>query len=134
LLAGLLNPIHANISNPRLWECEGEIGKRDGQLKCGCHTLTTVREISISAITMEQYVRFAIGCTWMSASAEWRTWASGWLTGIDRTAEAAYAANTVAYVAYVVAAVAEANAREGIDLAKIAEWAITDAPISTLWP
>ena len=45
LLALLMNPIHAKICNPRLWECEGRIGKRAGQLKCGCRTLTTVREI-----------------------------------------------------------------------------------------
>lgn len=34
----------------------------DGQLKCGCKTLTTVREIPLPAITTEMRVRFAILC------------------------------------------------------------------------
>ena len=33
LIAVLLNPIHAIFQNPRLWEAEGEVGLRDGQIK-----------------------------------------------------------------------------------------------------
>src|SRR5262250_2167785 len=51
LLAALLNPIHADFQSPQLWEARGEIGKRDGQLKCGCRKLTTVRQIELPTIT-----------------------------------------------------------------------------------
>jgi hypothetical protein len=60
LLAILLNPIHAVISNPRLWECDGEIVKNDRGLKCGSISLTTIKEIDIPAISTEQKIKFAI--------------------------------------------------------------------------
>lgn len=37
LIAVFMNPIHANFSNPILWECEGEVTAKEGQLKCGCN-------------------------------------------------------------------------------------------------
>ena len=43
-LAFLLNPIHANIRNPKLWEAEGEIQNSDWA-KVGCFNLTTIKEI-----------------------------------------------------------------------------------------
>ena len=62
LLAVFLNPIHANFSKPRMFECEGEIALRDGQLKCGCVSLTAVREIPCPTVTTEQRVKFASYC------------------------------------------------------------------------
>lgn len=159
LLALLMNPIHAKICNPRLWECEGQIGKREGQLKCGCRTLTTVREIALPEITTEQRVRFAIACAWPTCQiAEWRTWARKWLTGKDRTAEAAWAAVWAAETAWAAeaawaaawaaaaaaewaaaavwaaeAAVWARKVRANLDLIRIAEWAVTDQPIEALY-
>jgi hypothetical protein len=43
-LAFLLNPIHANIINPRLYECQGEIVISDFS-KVGCFDLTLTKEI-----------------------------------------------------------------------------------------
>ena len=90
LIAVLINPIHANFKNPRLWEAEGEIAIRDGQLKCGCKTLTTIREIPLPAITTEMRVRFAILCAKeVCADPAWIAWADKWLSGEDRTQAAA---------------------------------------------
>lgn len=90
LLAVLLNPIHAHFANPRLWEAEGEVGKTDHGLKVGCTQLRTVREIPLPGVTTEQRVRFGI----LAAQAVCRdpafgAWAVGWLTGADRSIEAA---------------------------------------------
>jgi hypothetical protein len=52
LLAVLLNPIHANIDNPKFWEAEGEVVKSDRGLKVGCATLTTIREIELPAVSV----------------------------------------------------------------------------------
>ena len=151
LVAVLMNPIHANFQNPRLWEAEGEVGLRDGQIKCGCKTLTTTREIPLPSITTEMRVRFTILCAKeVCACSEWNAWGDKWLSGEDRTlsaAAAAYraamaarasaaamAAETAAAMAAMAAMVAEAAARaarvaraaeaeawHGIDIFEIAE-------------
>jgi hypothetical protein len=109
-IAVLLNPIHGNFQPFRLWEAEGEIGKRDGQNKCGCRTLTTVREIlEFPVFTREQQVRFAIHCAaQICRESSWRRWAERWLTGQDRSAAAAAAAHYSAASAYPVATSAAA--------------------------
>ena len=90
LIAVLMNPIHAIFKNPRLWVAEGEVGLRDGQIKCGCKTLTTVREIPLPAVTTEMRVRFAILCAKeVYADLSWNAWADKWLSGGDRTQAAA---------------------------------------------
>ena len=102
LVAVLMNPIHAHFKNPRLWEAEGEIAIRDGQLKCGCKALTTIREIPLPAITAEMRVRFAILCAREALTAAdaackaWNAWADKWLSGEDRSAAAAAKADAAA--------------------------------------
>jgi hypothetical protein len=118
LLAVLLNPIHADFDKPRLWEAEGEIGLRDGQLKCGCRKLTTVRELSVPKMTTEQRVKFAILCAkTVEKGVAWNAWADGWLNGKDRSEEAAAAwaaeaAEAAARAAWAAAAEAAAWAAE----------------------
>ena len=145
LVAVLMNPIHAHFPNPRLWEAEGEIAIRDGQLKCGCKTLTTVREIPLPAVTTEMRVRFAILCAKeVCADLSWNAWADKWLSGEDRSeaaagaaalaARAAWAAEAAAWAAWAawaaeaasarVAAAAAAQATEAAQVAQAAEaWA-----------
>jgi hypothetical protein len=114
LIAVLMNPIHANFQNPRLWEAEGEVGLRDGQLKCGCKTLTTVREIPLPSITTEMRVRFAILCAKeVCAYPAWNAWADRWLSGEDRTQAAARAAE----------AAREAREARAARAARAAAWA-----------
>jgi hypothetical protein len=45
-LALLLNPGHANISNPLLYECKGDICVKDWG-KCGCFDITPVRQLEL---------------------------------------------------------------------------------------
>jgi hypothetical protein len=142
LIAVLLNPIHANFKNPRLWEAEGEVGLRDGQIKCGCKTLTTVREIPLPEITMEMRVRFAILCAkevcaylaWNAWADNWNAWADKWLSGEDRTqaAAAAQAAAAEARAEVRVAAAAQA-ARVAAAAAAAAERAAARAARTAAW-
>ena len=93
LIAVLMNPMQADFKNPRLWEAEGEVGLRDGQLKCGCKTLTTIREIPLPEITTEMRVRFGILCAKeVHECSTWNAWADKWLSGEDRSAASAYEA------------------------------------------
>ena len=113
LLAILMNPIHAYIDNPVLWECEGEVILSD-HLKVGCYHLTTTKIIPTPVVTTEQRIRFAILCA-MKVYKEptWNQWAHAWLTGADRSAEAAWkvARATATWAAEAAAeAVAEAAA------------------------
>lgn len=122
LIAVLLNPIHANFQNPRLWEAEGEVGLRDGQIKCGCATLTTIREIPLPEITTEMRVRFAILCAKeVCTCLSWNAWADKWLSGEDRSWASADAA---AWAARASAARAAAWASEA---ASEAAWTAAEA-------
>jgi pyruvate/2-oxoglutarate dehydrogenase complex dihydrolipoamide acyltransferase (E2) component len=93
-LALFLNPIHANIDNPRLFVAEASGAMRDDfGLKGGSTKLRIVQEIQYVAPTTEQRIKFAILC----ASAVCRDtafleWANGWLNGSDRSSGAAWAA------------------------------------------
>jgi hypothetical protein len=127
LIAVLMNPIHARFQTPRLWEAEGEVGLRDGQLKCGCKTLTTVREIPLPAVTTEMRVRFAILCAMeVCAYRTWNAWADKWLSGEDRSeaaaGAAAEAASTPARAAQAAAGAAQA-AQAAAGAAAEAAWA-----------
>jgi len=94
LLAVLLNPIHAGIENPRLWEVETDgDSATDGQLKGGSRRVRLTKEIPVPNITLEQCVRFAILCAKrVCVDKQWNKWANGWLSGANRTADAAGAA------------------------------------------
>ena len=130
LIAVLLNPIHADFKHPRLWEAEGEIAIRDGQLKCGCKTLTTIREIPLPEITTEMRVRFAILCAKdVCACSAWNAWADKWLSGKDRSAAAAAAARAAmaAYDAAACAAWAAAAAEAFAAGAYRASWSAAGA-------
>src|SRR6185312_2794598 len=62
VIAVLLNPVHAGFYHPLLWEAEGEVVVRDGQLKCGVKKLTTLRRIPLPTITHEQQQRIGLRC------------------------------------------------------------------------
>src|ERR1700680_2145512 len=97
LLAVLLNPIHANFASPKLFEATGEVGKRDGQLKVGVRSLTTVKEIPLPSVTDTQRIAFGILCALeVCKDAEFTTWAKDWLTGKDRGEKAASAVASAA--------------------------------------
>ncbi len=111
-LAILLNPIHANFSNPILWEAEGEVGKTDGQLKVGCKSLTTIRKLSTPVISTEQKIKFAILCAKaVYNEPKFIGWADNWLSGSDRSKSTAQAAEAATWTARAAARTAEAAAQ-----------------------
>ncbi len=139
-LAVLLNPIHADITDAVLWEAEGDIGATDGQLKVGCASLTTIRIIPTPMVTLEHRVRFAILCANAVYDApKFSKWAKNWLSGKDRSAEAARSAAWSAEAAEAEAGSARsarsaawsaeaAAAAEAIDLVGIAKEAFRGVP------
>jgi len=94
LLAVLLNQIHRNFQNPNLWEAEADgATKEDHGLKLGVQKLTTLRRMPVPDVTREQRVRFGILCAkQVYRDVDWNFWADGWLSGRDRSREAAGAA------------------------------------------
>ena len=106
LLAVLLNPIHAEIENPRIFEVEaGGEHLDDHGLKGGCTEMTLVKEIELPVFRTTQRVAFAILCAkGVYKDKDWNKWADNWLSGKDRStasaaSAAAYAATTDAYAA-----------------------------------
>ena len=90
LIALLMNPAHAGFDTPRLWEAEGDVVKRDGQTKCGCRSLTTVRELPLPIISTEQRIAFAIRCALaVYHQPFFEIWANQWLDDTDRSRAAA---------------------------------------------
>lgn len=98
LVAIIMNPNHANIKNPKLWLASGNPGCHDGQLKLGCKTLTTVRELSLPKISTEHLVVFAIDLSLrVFDDIGFALWANAWKSGTDRSCAAARAARAAAY-------------------------------------
>ena len=123
LLAVLLNPIHADIENPRLFRAEGTIKKTDHGLKVGCTEMTLLEELPLPVITTTQRIAFGILCAKeVCKDAVWVTWADAWLLGKDRAAGAAGAAEAAAWADR--AAEAAAWTRGNIDLIAIARKAM----------
>ena len=157
LLAVLHNPIHAAINSPRMFTAD-TLGGRvlyDLQLKLGSTQLVLLEEIRVPQITTAQRVAYGILCALeVCKSDHFTSWAERWLSGEDRSADAAAAAAwrearaatwsraaeaagwaaLAAWVARTAAAAAwaatgaarEANAvGDSLDLSKIAEKAMT---------
>ena len=105
LLAILLNPIHANIDNPRLFEVEVEGNNlTDNGLKEGWTRMRLVKELDVPKITIKQRAAFCILCALeVNKNENFILWANNWLSGKDRSKESAYAA-------YYAAAYADADA------------------------
>ena len=102
LLAVLLNSLHANFNNPRLFEinAEGKIKKGNG-LKFGCTKMTLVKELELPKVTLEQRVKFGILCALEVCNDDnFVKWAQNWLDGTDRSYDSA---NTAYYAAYYAA-------------------------------
>lgn len=138
LLAVLLNPIHADIQDPILWEVEvGGEQKDDAGLKGGATKMRLLKKIDLPMFSTEQRVVFGIYCALETCNdKEFVRWANGWLMGSDRsaaaatqaaraeaawtaTAWAAWAAARAADAAWTAAAWAAEAARAAAEVAKI---------------
>lgn len=125
LLAVLLNPIHADIKDPILWEVEVD-GEQldDNGLKGGATKMRLVRRIELPTFSTVQCTAFGILCALeVCKEKSFVAWANKWLGGNDRSAEAAWvaeaaaawaarAARAAAWAARAEARAAEAEARE----------------------
>ena len=114
-LAMLLDPEDGEFgSTARAWVCEGSGQHVTNGIKSGYETLTTVREIQLPAVSIEQRVECAIRVAWeVCDDPVWRAWATRWLDGTDRSEEAAEAAAAWS-------AAWEAAEAAGVDVAAIA--------------
>ena len=125
-LVGLfMNPIHANIKNPRLFraEVEGNFIDDNG-LKCGYSRARLIEELPVPQISPVQRVRFAILCAKeVYKEKEWNEWADNWLLGKDRTEESA----TITESAAIAAESAAESAFYAVRSATIAFYAAKNA-------
>jgi len=99
-LAVLMNPEHANIKNPNLWEGEASGIIVEEPLKNYSEIFTTHKQIEVPVFSRKQTVYFAITCAkQVMKDNNWNTWADKWISGKDRTHDASYAASYAAYAA-----------------------------------
>jgi hypothetical protein len=111
-VAAFMYVIHVYYSNPRCFRAEGD-GKflSDPDGKCGVTRLRLVEEVSLPTITTEQRVKIAILCALkVCHEASFVTWANDWLSGKDRSKDAAWAVARAAYNAAAARAAARAAA------------------------
>ena len=123
--AVFMNPIHGRYdpAQMRMFECEAEEPIIfDFSLKCGAKTVTTIREIEVPTLTLEQRIEIGIrSAMTVNKKPNFVSWAERWLDESDRTAksarEVAWAAVTweEAKVAVVVAWMEEEAAKVGVD-------------------
>jgi hypothetical protein len=99
MLAVIFNPIHANISNAKLFEISVDSIVNNDGLKFASKSQTLLREISLPEISLEQKIEFAIKVSKLVyKNKKWNLWADKWLDGSDRAAS--YAAYYASYAAY----------------------------------
>jgi len=107
-LAVIFNPIHGNYPRTmHMWTgiAKGKF-KHDRGLKSGSTHFTTIKQIEVPIITIEQQVKFAIYCALeVYKEKSFATWTDNWLDGTDRTAHAA--AHAAAYAAHATSHAAD---------------------------
>jgi len=93
LVATMLNPSHANISEPRFFKAtyDGRCHSLDSRgLKRGVTRLRLDEELEAPALSSRQRVRAAICCVCeLYHEPTWSSWAKNWLDGTDRTFDGA---------------------------------------------
>ena len=92
LVGMFMNPIHADIENPRLFraEVEGNFIDDNG-LECGYSRARLIEELPVPQISPVQRVRFAIFCVKeVYKEKGWNKWADNWLSGKNRTINTAW--------------------------------------------
>jgi hypothetical protein len=136
-IAVVMNPAHAAIHNPVMYETERDGPTETDGLKCGCKRLRLVRRVDIPDVPRVQRVAFGILAAMQVCHDDvWLTWARAWLSGEDRSSTSArYAAEAAAYVAFAAAATAAAYAAYAHDYAAeaAAEAAATANGVTIDW-
>lgn len=100
-IAVVLNPAHAAIHDPIMYETERDGPTETDGLKCGCKRLRLARRVDIPDVPRVQRVAFAILAAMQVCHEDvWLTWARAWLSGEDRSSTSArHAALAVAFAA-----------------------------------
>jgi hypothetical protein len=121
-IAVLMNCKHADLNQPKLWLAKGKVVATDHQLKCGVKSLTTIKQIPLPVITLEQKVKIAIYCSLkVYKEPMYVAWAKNWLNGKDRSCKAtAVVAAAAAYAAVAAAADAADHAAAAVAAADAA--------------
>ena len=110
-IAALMNPVHADINNPVFAELEVEEIVEETQIKGGAKRARIIRIIPSITPTLTQRVAFGILCAkYICKEAGFLSWANGWISGADRSRNAA--AKAAEYAAAEWAAYAAAKAAE----------------------
>jgi len=107
LLGMFMNPIHAGIKNPRLFraEVEGKFLDNNG-LNYGYSRARLIEELTVPQISPVQRVRFAIFCVKeIYKGKKWNEWANNWLSGKNRTTNAAWSTKCNFYTSRTTSAV-----------------------------
>ena len=120
VLALFLNPIHANIENPRIFKIKVDrIVASDG-LKQASLEQTIIEELIIPKPTLIQTTAFGIICAkHIYKNIKFQSWANNWLSNEDRSSHAAEAA-----------ARAAARAAWDAEAARAAAWAAWAAEVA----
>lgn len=95
LLAILLNPIHTNIINPRLFRCVcAGSEKSEFNLKVGFTKVKLTSEMEVPKVTLIQKIVFDILCAKKVYIKQptWTRWANDWLNDVCRSCKSADAA------------------------------------------
>jgi hypothetical protein len=123
-VAAFMYVIHVYYSNPRFFKAEGNGKFLSDGTKCGVTKLRLLEEIPLPTITTEQRVKIAILCALeVCHEASFVTWANNWLSGKDRSEDAAAAYADAAYNAARAAAFAADYADAAYNAARAAAWA-----------
>jgi len=159
LLAVLHAPLHVEADYTKMIEIEVPEVYAPDQMKLGFTTGVVGKVIPLPKVTDEQKIRYAIGsaCS-ICQKKSFREWADNWISGKDRSRRAVKAAKlTVSSDAWddkaafwVIKAIMTAEnawfakfivgaaraavwaAWGNLDLIRIAEWAVTNEPLSEL--
>jgi hypothetical protein len=129
-VAVFMNPIHGDYDpkTMQLWEAKGVKVADDGT-KLGFKKQTTIKQIPIPVITMEQRTEIAIRIAMLKYKEKSFTkWAEGWISNKNRTESAAWSAARSAWsaesAAWSAARSAESAAWSAASLSKIIREAI----------
>lgn len=121
-IAVVMNPAHAAIHDPVMYETERDGPTEADGLKCGCKRLRLVRRADIPDVPRVQRVAFGILAAMQVCHDDvWLTWARAWLSGEDRSSTSARdAAEAATYAAFAAAATAAIHAAYAHDYAAFA--------------
>lgn len=127
-LAAFMAPIQGRAADyTRCFRAEAYGETITDRTKIGARSLKLVEEVEYPRPTIEQRIYYGIRCARASGGAlpdRWERWADGWISGEDRSAEAAEAAAVVSTAAALRVARAVAGDVACIDPARAAYWAV----------